>query len=680
MDLSNAYSLWPGWRTVCLIGSGSFGAVYEIERNVFGEVEKAALKVITIPQHNSDIEELLGEGYDRDSIARTFKGYLQNIVNEYSLMRKMNGGANVVNCDDVRCVQHDDKIGWDVFIKMELLTPLIQFLPERVSEEQTLKIGIDICRALVLCKKHGIVHRDIKPQNIFVSQNGDYKLGDFGVAKTIEKSSGGTRIGTYKYMAPEVYNSKPYGAGADIYSLGLVLYWLLNEKRLPFLPLPPEKLIAGADEEARMRRLSGESIPAPAHGSENLKHVVLKACAYDPEGRYQSAEEMLSELEILSIPEYATAKNEIPFVPPAYVPKEGSAKTSGQEPRSRAGTRKWIISIAALLIAGAALGVGVSAANKIPMESGEPLLPPKITAQIYPDETEPPLDARDVEQIPQVGIAMNTMSAGYNHTVALRQDGTVVAVGKSEDGQCKASNWTDIIAVSAGADYTVGLKSNGEVVAAGRNDRGQCKVSGWTDIVAVATGYNHTLGLKSDGTVVAVGDNRNGECELAGWTDIVAVAAGDDYSIGLKSDGTVVAMGHNDYGQCDVSGWTDIVAISTGFDFTVGLKSDGTVAAVGNTDCGQCNVSGWTDIVAISTGYDYTVGLKSDGTMVAAGNNNFGQCNVSGWSDIAAISAGFDYTVVLKPDGTAVAIGDNDFGQCNVSGWAGIMLPRDDQG
>ena len=301
MDTTEMHS-WPGWETVRLIGRGSFGAVYEIERRLFEdeEPEKAALKVITIPQNDSDIEELYNDGYDEESVTSTFRSHLKSIVAEYSLMRKMNGSSNIVNCDDVRYVQHDDGIGWDIYIKMELLTPLTRALPATVSEEQVIKIAKDMCAALELCSKHNIIHRDIKPQNIFVSENGDYKLGDFGIAKTVEKTMGGTKTGTYKYMAPEVYSNKPYNSTADIYSLGLVLYWLLNERRMPFMPLPPEKLRAGMDEESRSRRFSGEQIPAPRNGSEELKRIVLKACAYDPKDRYQSARKMREDLMRLS--------------------------------------------------------------------------------------------------------------------------------------------------------------------------------------------------------------------------------------------------------------------------------------------------------------------------------------------------------------------------------------------
>ena len=312
--------VWPGWETVRLIGRGSFGSVYEIERDVFGEVEKAALKHITIPQSDSDIYEMRIDGYDDESITSTFNAYLKSIVAEYTLMRKLNGSAYVVNCDDMRYVQHDDGMGWDIYIKMELLTPLTDVLPAEIPTEQATAVAKDICRALVQCRHFGIVHRDIKPQNIFASPLGGYKLGDFGIAKTIEKTTGGTKIGTYKYMAPEVYNNQPYGAGADIYSLGLVLYWMLNERRLPFLPLPPEKLGAGMEEEARLRRFSGEAIPAPAHGSEELKRIVLKACTYDPKDRYLSAEEMLRDLEALSTP--SVPRRSTPPAEPA-IPQPG---------------------------------------------------------------------------------------------------------------------------------------------------------------------------------------------------------------------------------------------------------------------------------------------------------------------------------------------------------------------
>ena len=270
----------------------------------------------------------------------------------------------------------------------------------------------------------------------------------------------------------------------------------------------------------------------------------------------------------------------------------------------------------------------------------------------------------------------DTVAAGIWHTVGLKANGTVVAMGYNDYGQCDVDDWTDIVAISAGGYYTVGLKADGTVVAVGDNTDGQCEVSDWRDIVAISAGSRHTVGLKSDGTVVAVGYNDEGACDVTDWRDIVSISAGNGHTVGLKADGTVVALGYYADGRCGVTDWTDIVAISAGNWHTVGLKSDGTVVAVGSNEYGQCNVTDWMDIVAISAGGYYTVGLKADGTVVAVGNDDYGKRNVKKWRDIMAISAGYDHTVGLKADGTVVAVGDNEFGQCDVSGWTNIKVPE----
>ena len=264
----------------------------------------------------------------------------------------------------------------------------------------------------------------------------------------------------------------------------------------------------------------------------------------------------------------------------------------------------------------------------------------------------------------------DTVSGSYSHTVGLKTDGTVVAVGYNNDGRCDVSGWTDIVAVSTGGSHTVGLKADGTVVAVGDNDDGQCDVEGWTDIVAISAGDYHTVGLKADGTVVAVGYNNHRQCNVGGWKNIVAVSAGWSHTVGLRADGTVIAVGDNDFGECDVGGWTDIVAVSAGWSHTVGLRADGTVIAVGYNDHRQCNVGGWKNIVAVSAGPFHTVGLRADGTVVTVGKN------YANWTDIVAVSAGCNHTVGLRADGTIVAVGDNDDGECNVGGWKNIRIPK----
>jgi len=291
--------MWPDWEVVDNLGSGTFGTVYEIHRKIFSHTDKAALKVLSIPKSKSDIQELLYNGYDQKSITERFKNHLEDIVKEYALMSELKGCANVVYSDDIRYVQHPDGIGWDIHIKMELLRPLIAVLKNPVDQQQVIEIGIDICNALELCKEKNIIHRDIKPQNLFVSGDGTFKLGDFGIAKTAERTMGGTKTGTFNYMAPEVYNNQPYGAAADQYSLGMVLYWLLNERRMPFFPLPPEVPTATQEEQARQRRMSGEVPLAPKHGSEELKAIVMRAIAPNPTDRFPTPTDLKNALRML---------------------------------------------------------------------------------------------------------------------------------------------------------------------------------------------------------------------------------------------------------------------------------------------------------------------------------------------------------------------------------------------
>ena len=177
------------------------------------------------------------------------------------------------------------------------------------------------------------------------------------------------------------------------------------------------------------------------------------------------------------------------------------------------------------------------------------------------------------------------VTGGFDHTVGLKSDGTLVAVGSCSYGQCNFSDWIDIIQVDGGYEHTVGLKSDGTVVAVGNNVYGQCNVGKWTDITQVAAGRQHTVGLKSDGTVVATGDDTYGQCNVSGWTDIIQIAAGANswHTVGRRSDGTVVAAGGNWGGQCDVGGWIGIIQVVTGGHHTVGLKADGTVVAVEGT-------------------------------------------------------------------------------------------------
>ena len=301
MEFSMGSVVLDGWKIIRLLGEGSYGKVFEIERSEFGQTYRAALKVITVPQSSAEVRSVISEGMSVSQAEAYFHGIVEELMHEFSIMFKLKGTANVVSCEDLRVLEHPDGIGWDILIRMELLHPLLPYVYEHpMARRDIIRLGIDICKALELCQRYNIIHRDIKPENIFISDNGDYKLGDFGIARTIERTSSGlSKKGTYSYMAPEVYAGKEYGFSVDTYSLGLVLYRMLNKNRGPFLPQPPEAITFSSREQALARRMSGEPLPRPFYGEGRLGEIVLKACAFDPKDRYSSPQQLRQELEAI---------------------------------------------------------------------------------------------------------------------------------------------------------------------------------------------------------------------------------------------------------------------------------------------------------------------------------------------------------------------------------------------
>lgn len=109
------------------------------------------------------------------------------------------------------------------------------------------------------------------------------------------------------------------------------------------------------------------------------------------------------------------------------------------------------------------------------------------------------------------------ISAG-NQILGLKSNGTVIVAGEdSYENMGDAKNWKNMASVASKALHSVGVKTNGDVVAVGRSDSGECNVTMWDDVVAVCVENGHTIGLKSDGTVVSVGKNDDGECDIDDW-------------------------------------------------------------------------------------------------------------------------------------------------------------------
>lgn len=297
MDKIN--EIWPAWHMVEMIGRGAYGEVYKAKRELQGETFYSAVKVIKIPGSEQDVRDMAEEGHTSQSIRYYYESIAKDLMNEIKVLDCLKSAGNVVHIEDFDVREQADFIGWKIYIRMELLENLDAYRSRHtMTVRDVVQLGIDLCTALEYCEKSSIVHRDIKPKNIFVDRYGTYKLGDFGIARQMERTQSTMSLkGTELYMAPEVrFGMSGSSFNVDIYSLGLVMYRLLNKNRMPFEPVEQEMLTYRDREQAIERRLKGEQLPKPVDADDVLSNLIRRACEYDKEQRYPNASEMRRDL------------------------------------------------------------------------------------------------------------------------------------------------------------------------------------------------------------------------------------------------------------------------------------------------------------------------------------------------------------------------------------------------
>lgn len=303
MDKDVPVSVWPEWELIEKIGEGSFGKVYKAKRTERGRSFYSAIKIISIPASKGELDSVRSEMNNEQSTREYFRNLVEDCIQEIYTMEHFCGNSHVVSFEDFKVVEYLDEIGWDISIRMEYLTSFMDYCTgKELTEKEVIKLGCDLAMALIYCRKLNIIHRDVKPENIFVSRFGDFKLGDFGIAREqAHTMSNMSKKGTYSYMAPEIYKGEKYDSSIDIYSLGIVLYKLMNHNRLPFLSLDKQLITYRDKETALARRMAGEKMPVPVNASAAFSHIILKACAYEPGKRYRKPEDMLRDLEKLRL-------------------------------------------------------------------------------------------------------------------------------------------------------------------------------------------------------------------------------------------------------------------------------------------------------------------------------------------------------------------------------------------
>ncbi len=297
-------SAWPEWEALEELGQGTYGRVLRVRRRDVKDIE-AAVKVIRVPADEDEIDMLRADGLGDEQIEAHLGRMTEEWLSEIRIMKKYQGMSHFVSIEDCRVLPREDgRPGRIILIRMELLKSLDAYLSDKtLTEPEVIGLGLQLSDALAVCHADGLVHRDVKPGNIFVSDRSSagtlFKLGDFGVTHRIGKPSDGvTAPGAPAYMAPEAVRGEDCDGRADIYSLGLTLYRLMNGNRLPFMP--EHRLLTREDRALAQRmRMSGAPLPPASGASEGFRRILIKACAFAPEDRYASAAAFSAALRAL---------------------------------------------------------------------------------------------------------------------------------------------------------------------------------------------------------------------------------------------------------------------------------------------------------------------------------------------------------------------------------------------
>ena len=398
------------------IGEGGMAIVYRaIDQNTGHSV---AIKVLK-PELSQDMD------------------YVSRFQREAEAASKMTH-HNIVNLLDV------GMDGSNRYLVMEYVQgiTLKQLIQEkgRLNPTTAAQITIRILSALQHAHENGIVHRDIKPQNILVAADGHIKVADFGIAR-IANSYTLTRddsvMGTVYYYSPEQASGMKVGATSDIYSVGVVMYEMLTGR----VPFDGETQVAIA-----MQHLHAQPEPIEKYAPEvpvALRHVVMMAMAKDPRHRYQSARDMALELRkalegrVSEMQPRIAGKDDFPVPEPAPAPQPRSPEVPGfrvrrRKPVTRARVLWWAATalVTALVAYGLYIG-GISIYEKVVNTATVPDLENMELAKAERAATLNGLHMEVVEiNHPTISAGTVIMQSPSEGTMLRKGDSVVVTVSK----------------------------------------------------------------------------------------------------------------------------------------------------------------------------------------------------------------------------------------------------------
>lgn len=724
------------WEVKEFIGSGSGGktAVFRIVRKHEDWEENAALKVVNILQEVGRKEEL-AEAYQKEYDEECME-LCNQAKEEIRLMNRLRSNPHIVDYFDFLFVdyQEDNVFGTDLLIRMELLESLWEERKKKgeYEESEVIKIGRDICKGLSFCHNTGIIHRDIKPANIFVTTFGDYKLGDFGIARMVDAGQkASTKMGTRAYAAPEqfMYNKEKYDNRVDIYSLGLTLYELTNHNRLPFAAS------AYVRESEIQQRIMGKEFPAPETANPALAAVIKKACAFEAEDRYASVDELEEALMAAEVGVFSEKTKEEKKTPGGKKEtkrkqkeqiKEGTIAT--KEGRSGVAAAVVIVVTGSLALIALLLLLAVGMLQSRGGQTGDMASEGNLVSDVspaQPEAGEPLEDDKIVEDAVYITSYKDTFAA-------ITQSGDLYMWGENKYGQVGCGDFetkenpvfilADVASVYLEESHTAALTKKGHLYLWGNNEFGQIGNDSWErqatpeliliDVKEASLGYYHSGALCNNGDLYGWGNpngNGTGTYELKPALiarDIETFSMGRQEGGAVTKNGDLYMWGGNMFGQVGngtlekqllpVKIMEGVESVSIGDWVSAAVTVHGDLYMWGDNWSGQVGIEGvrlveeptyiMSNVSSLSITYNSSAAITDTGELYMWGYNSNRQIGVNKGNlafhtpqlvcdDVKSVVLGEWNTAAIKTNNDLYMWGENGKAQINDSGLMRINTP-----
>lgn len=269
--------------------------------------QRYIVKIISIPSSPVQLDALLltGACKDEQSALAYFKELTADVEQEIDILRKLSDLEGFVPYENHQVVPMEGETGYDVYLLSPYKRSLERFFRKNtMTHLAAVNLGIDICSALCVCRRAGYLYIDLKPGNVYITEAGEYRIGDLGFVK-LDSLAYAAVPERYRsvYTAPEAADAlSSLNSTVDVYAVGMILYQAFNGGTLPFTQRPEEEL------------------PSPVYADYEIAEIISKACAADPNDRYQTPEEMGQALVGYM---QRNEVNDVPIVPPSAIIDDG---------------------------------------------------------------------------------------------------------------------------------------------------------------------------------------------------------------------------------------------------------------------------------------------------------------------------------------------------------------------